>query len=700
MKRALVVFLGGVGILAACSDSISRPTFSEALAPTQRPSAYVVSASVTGATVSTDKEDYAPGEVVVISGKGWAPREAVHLSLVEQPFADGPHDWHVVADATGAFTDTSFTPGLQHLGVTFTLTATGATSGTSVAMFTDGNFQIHGRDGSQHQLIGNAEDVGPVEQGTSINLSCSAQSGLSLKRGGSYSGSVTWTIAPVTISSSPSGTTALSSGVTLSPNTGALAAANESDCVTMAVTTTGLTIGTTYIGGVSATAIGDTPGPYYFKFTVTQPTPGDATPPTISPTITGTLGDNGWYTSNVKLTWTVTDNESSVTGTSGCAEVNVTADQQETTYTCTATSAGGSASQSVKIKRDATAPTALASTSPAPNASGWNNTNVTVSFSGSDVGSGLLECDDAMILSTEGANQSGSGVCKDNAGNTATATQSGINIDKTAPTVTATPSPGPNGNGWNNTSVTIDFEGTDLVSGVASCDADVVLGSEGVGQTATGSCSDNAGNTASATASGINIDLTNPTVSLLGGPASGSSHYFGSVPAAPTCSASDSPSGLDGACAVVGYGTAVGPHTVTASAKDLAGNTSSTSATYSVLAWTLRGFYQPVDMNGVHNIVKGGSTVPLKFEVFAGTTELSATASVKSFSQIKISCGDGSAQEDEIEVTTTGGTSLRYDAIGGQFIQNWQTPRTPGACYKVVMTTQDDSYLTAFFKLK
>jgi predicted secreted protein len=29
----------------------------------------------------------------------------------------------------------------------------------------------------------------------------------------------------------------------------------------------------------------------------------------------------------------------------------------------------------------------------------------------------------------------------------------------------------------------------------------------------------------------------------------------------------------------------------------------------------LKGFYQPVDMNGVYNIVKNGSTVPLKFEI-------------------------------------------------------------------------------------
>jgi hypothetical protein len=118
-----------------------------------------------------------------------------------------------------------------------------------------------------------------------------------------------------------------------------------------------------------------------------------------------------------------------------------------------------------------------------------------------------------------------------------------------------------------------------------------------------------------------------------------------------------------------------------------------------IIAWTLNGFYQPVDMGGVLNTVKGGSTVPLKFEVFAGTTEKTATTVVKSFVQTKINC-DSSAQIDEIEVTSTGGTSLRYDGTAGQFIQNWQTPKAPGACYSVTVTTEDGSKLSANFKLK
>jgi hypothetical protein len=118
-----------------------------------------------------------------------------------------------------------------------------------------------------------------------------------------------------------------------------------------------------------------------------------------------------------------------------------------------------------------------------------------------------------------------------------------------------------------------------------------------------------------------------------------------------------------------------------------------------VLAWTLRGFYKPTDMSGVLNSVKNGATVPLKLQVFAGASELTNTSYVQGLSAKKISC-DTSAPIDDIEVTATGGTSLRYDGTAGQFIFNWQTPKSAGACYAVTMTTNDGPSLTANFKLK
>ena len=53
---------------------------------------------------------------------------------------------------------------------------------------------------------------------------------------------------------------------------------------------------------------------------------------------------------------------------------------------------------------------------------------------------------------------------------------------------------------------------------------------------------------------------------------------FGAVPAAPTCTGTDQLSGPAG-CPVTGYSTAVGTHTLTATATDLAGNTARASST-------------------------------------------------------------------------------------------------------------------------
>jgi hypothetical protein len=118
--------------------------------------------------------------------------------------------------------------------------------------------------------------------------------------------------------------------------------------------------------------------------------------------------------------------------------------------------------------------------------------------------------------------------------------------------------------------------------------------------------------------------------------------------------------------------------------------------------YSLAGFYQPVEMGeSVFNTVKGGATVPLKFEVFAPEGEVTDTAVVESFTVKQIACPNGLDEHfDPVEFTTTGGTSLRYSEEDGQFIQNWKTPRGPGTCYEVTLTTVDGSTLVANFMLR
>ncbi|MGY2877104.1 hypothetical protein ACVW00_004294 [Marmoricola sp. URHA0025 HA25] len=124
-----------------------------------------------------------------------------------------------------------------------------------------------------------------------------------------------------------------------------------------------------------------------------------------------------------------------------------------------------------------------------------------------------------------------------------------------------------------------------------------------------------------------------------------------------------------------------------------------------------KGFYAPVDMPNpaiVWNTVKGGQTVPLKFEIFnaSGTVEQSSLAvfgsdPTKAFTAKQVTCDVNATNVDALEVVTTGGTSLRYDSTAGQYIQNWKTPVTANACYKIWVTTQDGTTVgPAYFQLK
>jgi hypothetical protein len=82
----------------------------------------------------------------------------------------------------------------------------------------------------------------------------------------------------------------------------------------------------------------------------------DITPPTITSTVSGTLGADGWYTGDVSLTWSLSDPESVVSNITGCEAMSIAQDQAATDYTCSATSRGGTSSETASIKRDGTKP--------------------------------------------------------------------------------------------------------------------------------------------------------------------------------------------------------------------------------------------------------------------------------------------------------------------------------------------------------
>jgi hypothetical protein len=106
----------------------------------------LVTSRGTLADVQTDRDDYAPGETVTITGDGMAPGETV---VVEVYYPDGTlaQRHEVVADENGNFTDTFVLPGPEApVYGTYAVVATGRTSGKVFrTTFTDGNVKVFAR---------------------------------------------------------------------------------------------------------------------------------------------------------------------------------------------------------------------------------------------------------------------------------------------------------------------------------------------------------------------------------------------------------------------------------------------------------------------------------------------------------------------------------------------------------------------------
>ncbi len=240
----------------------------------------------------------------------------------------------------------------------------------------------------------------------------------------------------------------------------------------------------------------------------------DITPPTVTPSVVGTLGNDGWYVGDVEISWQVADADSGVTST-GCNTVTLNTDTAGASFTCTATSTGGSSSRTVTVKRDATAPTVVAAATAAPNASGWYNTAVTVGFTCADALSGVVTACNPQTMSAEGTSTSSALIVRDAAGNGATSNAVTVRIDRVAPLLAPTVSPNPL---LLNATTSATANGVDSGSGIAS-EQCAPLATATVGsKTASCTVTDAAGNSASAGASyrvvygfvGFSSPLQNP----------------------------------------------------------------------------------------------------------------------------------------------------------------------------------------------
>ncbi|HYW72820.1 MAG TPA: HYR domain-containing protein [Pyrinomonadaceae bacterium] len=305
------------------------------------------------------------------------------------------------------------------------------------------------------------------------------------------------------------------------------------------------------------------------SFTVTVNPPADPIPPVTSGLLSPGANANGWNNSDVLLSLSASDNA----GGSGVKEVIYSASGAQTIPATTISGSSASLAitvegmttvtyfardnagnteglKTVVIRIDKTPPVIDASRTPAANAAGWNKEDVTANYTASDSLSGLdpsSPANGSFVFSSEGANQSHTFTVTDAAGNMTSVTVGNVNVDKTAPTLDSPATAGGNpyvAGAWTNHPVTVSFNCTDGGSGVADVTQPVTVNSEGVNQSASGQCTDIAGNSVNVTFDHIKIDMTAPAITASRTPAANASGWNnGDVTA--SYSASDALSGLN-----------------------------------------------------------------------------------------------------------------------------------------------------------
>jgi hypothetical protein len=152
------------------------------------------------------------------------------------------------------------------------------------------------------------------------------------------------------------------------------------------------------------------------------------------PSITGTAGDNGWFTSDVVVKWTYTGE----TSTSGCDTQHLTADTPGVTITCTATGAPGDvASRMATVRIDRTPPTGVVAT-PArpPDLAPFYTAPLPIAWSGTDATSGIAACTTLTYAGPDGPAVAPAGSCRDRAGNVSAPLPLTFNYDTTPPALT------------------------------------------------------------------------------------------------------------------------------------------------------------------------------------------------------------------------------------------------------------------------
>jgi hypothetical protein len=237
----------------------------------------------------------------------------------------------------------------------------------------------------------------------------------------------------------------------------------------------------------------------------------DATAPQASATPSRQPNALGWFNASLNVSFAASD---ALSGLDSCPAAQSYGGPDTVSAVVSGTcldKAGNGSLASYGFKYDATAPVATATPDPQPNAAGWNKSNVTLTFTATDVTAGIESCDAPKSYSGPDTQSTTlSGTCKDKAGNTDAASRT-LRYDATAPILTdAVPRRAADRAGWYNHPVEVDSQGIDAMSGLdGPCTSVTYSGPDGNNVPISGQCVDVAGNVGSKWFS-IDYDDTGP----------------------------------------------------------------------------------------------------------------------------------------------------------------------------------------------
>jgi len=436
----------------------------------------------------------------------------------------------------------------------------------------------------------------------------------------------------------------------------------------------------------------------------------DQTPPVVScggPS--GVSGSNGWYTSQVSVGCTSSDDGSGLADASdGSFALATVGDGVVSTPSRTVADNSGNTTTVGPFgpfKIDTVAPSVgCGSPSGTLGSGGWYTSEISVACTATDTTSGLASASDAsftLATSGEGTRSIGARSVTDVAGNTSSTGVFGpFKIDTVAPSVgCGSPSGTLGSGGWYTSDVSVVCTASDATSGLAvPDDASFTLATSGEGSRSIDAhtVTDVAGNGSSTGGFGpFNVDLFDPTIAI-SSPVGGATFVLGSpVSASFSCGDTVDGSGVDTCVGSTADGSAlntgnVGAHTFSVTAVDHAGRATTVSQTYSVVY----AFGQAVTPGG-RTSVRAGSAVPVWFSL-GGISDMSAVRAVTSAAA---SCDGSGSISIATPVAMNGG--LRYDASSDRFSFVWKTDRSwAGSCRLLEIGLNDGTTHTLMFDFR